>query len=90
MDKNKLPEEIYAWNYRGSFSTGLSLPVVDMGDTPWAVYTRAQPKYKRVDLDDVRLFSTTSDVVTPEYSRGYREAFDDIKAKYGDLYVEVR
>lgn len=40
MDDNKLPEQIYAWNYCGSLNTGLRLPVVDMGDTPWAVYTR--------------------------------------------------
>lgn len=38
---NKLPEKIYAWNYCGSLNTGLGLPVVDMGDTPWAIYTRA-------------------------------------------------
>lgn len=77
MDDNKLPKEIYAWNYRGSFNTGLGLPVADMGDTPWAVYTRAQPKYKRVDLDEFKSSFSGFSVVR------------DIKAKYGDLYVVI-
>lgn len=155
---NKLPEQIYAWSYCGSLNTGLSLPVVDMGDTPWAVYTRApssckrtenkkpddaeferavsffigsceaqevdmwdrydviksyaygykklywdlleswadlkikygafleraQQKYKRVDL-----FEIPDNLTEHEYP-GYARAIDDIKSKYGDLYVEVK
>jgi hypothetical protein len=47
--------------------------------------TRAQPKYKRVDLDNHGCISPSKD-----YRRGFYEAIDDIKAKYGDLYVEVK
>lgn len=85
---NKLPEKIYAWNYCGSFNTGLGLPVVDMGDTPWAIYTRSQPKYKRVDLDKEKI----ADPVTKDhlsYSKIYNEALDVIKSKYGDLWVVI-
>jgi hypothetical protein len=90
---NKLPEKIYAWNYCGSFNTGLGLPVVDMGDTPWAIYTRSQPKYKRVDLETLKRVHPIRDRANGVYSSasyevdGYNRAIDDIKAKYGDLYV---
>ncbi len=51
---------------------------------------RAQPKYKRVDLDEdkcsVKLFSNYGS----NYSRGYNQAIDDIKSKYGDLYTIER
>lgn len=92
MDDNKLPKEIYAWNYRGSFNTGLGLPVADMGDTPWAVYTRAQPKYKRVDLET--LYKNTCNCegdggpcMSCAHDFGWNEAIDEIKSKYGELYV---
>ena len=123
---NKLPEKIYAWNYCGSFNTGLGLPVVDMGDTPWAIYTRAQPreqvtqlasqsseggaredslvfdatlKYKRVDLGlkresipiDYKDGSHREwEIHNAAFNDGWNEAIDDIKSKYGDLYVEVK
>jgi len=49
--------------------------------------TRSQPKYKRVDLDEdkcsVKLFSNYGS----NFTRGYNQAIDDIKAKFGDLYV---
>lgn len=45
-DMKLLPDKIYAWNYVGCFNTGLSIPVVDMGDTPWDVYV---PK-KQLDI----------------------------------------
>jgi len=164
---NKLPEKIYAWNYCGSLNTGLGLPVVDMGDTPWAVYTRAhsadgrtenkkpddaeferalsffigsceaqevdmwdrydviksyaygykklywdllaswadlkvqngvlleraQRKYKRVDLETLKRVHPIRDRANGVYSSashevdGYNRAIDEIKYKYGDLYV---
>jgi len=46
---------------------------------------RAQPKYKRVDFGDHGCISPSED-----YRRGFYEAIDDIKSKYGDLYVEVK
>ena len=53
---------------------------------------RAKPKYKRVDLDELK----TGDL--PQYyavedmlkAEGHDDAIDDIKSKYGDLYVEVK
>lgn len=81
MDDNKLPKEIYAWNYRGSFNAGLGLPVADMGDTPWAVYTRAQLKYKRVDLEEFILTGSN------DYCDGNNKVIELIKSKYGDLYI---
>ena len=46
--------------------------------------TRAQPKYKRVDLDKMKY------PFPNEHGQTYNRAIDDIKAKYGDLYVEVK
>ena len=51
---------------------------------------RAQPKYKRVDLDvcfkDLKpLFGSRYDV-----GYGYNIAIDYIKSKYGELYAEVK
>lgn len=47
---------------------------------------RAQPKYKRVDLDEMK--GSHSGYGTEYVS--YNRAIDDIKSKYGDLYVEVK
>ena len=48
---------------------------------------RAQPKYKLVDLNHAgRLFMEDK----PGYKDGYNRAIDDIKSKYGDLYVVIR
>lgn len=93
---NKLPEKIYAWNYCGSFNTGLGLPVVDMGDTPWAIYTSAQPKMQKVDLEKLKRVHPIRDRASGCYSSashevdGYNQALDDIKAKSGELYVIER
>ncbi len=46
---------------------------------------RAQPKYKRVDLGEHGCISPSED-----YRRGFYEAIDDIKSKYGDLYIMER
>lgn len=45
--------------------------------------TRAQPKYKRVDLDEMLKQQRRS----PWFEQGYSQAIDDIKSKYGDIYV---
>ncbi len=47
--------------------------------------TRAQPKYKRVDLDEFILTGRLND-----YCDGNNKAIELIKSKYGDLYVEVK
>lgn len=53
-------------------------------------------KYKRVDLDALRRVHPIRDIANGIYSSrsyevdGYNRAIDDIKAKYGDLYVEVK
>lgn len=59
--------------------------------------TRAQPKYKRVDLDlkremrnPVKQGGKSNDWYQNGYDVGYNAAIDDIKSKYGDLYVEVK
>jgi hypothetical protein len=52
--------------------------------------TRAQPKYKRVDLDELKTgdlppYYAVEDMLKAE---GHDEAIDDIKSKYGDLYYQ--
>mgnify|MGYP003560513720 CR=1 FL=1 len=56
-------------------------PSENNSDKVWNA--RAQPKYKRVDL-----FAIPDNLTEREYP-GYSRAIDDIKSKYGDLYVEV-
>ena len=57
---------------------------------------RAQPKYKRVDLDEMCKNMPEGDGIYAVSERargrleGYNAAIDDIKSKYGDLYVEVK
>ena len=57
---------------------------------------RTQPKYKRVDLDILKRIRPIRDRANGVYSSGsyevdgYNMAIDDIKSKYGDLYVEVK
>ena len=56
----------------------------------------AKPKYKLVDLDVLRRIHPIRDIANGIYSSrsyevdGYNRAIDDIKSKYGDLYVEVK
>lgn len=45
---------------------------------------RAQPKYKRVDLNHAGCLFMEG---KPGYKDGYNRAIDDIKSEYGDLYV---
>ena len=49
--------------------------------------TRSQPKYKRVDLEEMYKNTAGGDEWRREYATGYNTAIDDIKSKYGDLYV---
>ena len=60
---------------------------------------RAQPKYKRVDLGlkresipiDYKDGSHREwEIHNAAFNDGWNEAIDDIKSKYGDLYVEVK
>jgi len=68
--------------------TGLGICLRRWQETPFdggIKYTRAQPKYKRVDLDEIKI--KNADWIS---HRQYNAAIDDIKSKYGDLYVEVK
>ena len=55
--------------------------------------TRAQPKYKRVDLETLKRVHPIRDRANGVYSSasyevdGYNRAIDEIKSKFGDLYV---
>jgi uncharacterized C2H2 Zn-finger protein len=52
---------------------------------------RAKPKYKRVDLEE--MFMKQDDERNDALSiimNTYNTAIDDIKSKYGDLFVEVK
>lgn len=51
---------------------------------------RSQPKYKRVDLENMRCMGVFTSNLGSNFTRGYNAAIDDIKSKYGDLYVEVK
>ena len=61
-----------------------------------AEFERAKPKYKLVDLEMAyKNFPEGDDIYSlSPHDRGriegYNRAIDDIKAKYGDLYVEVK
>jgi hypothetical protein len=55
--------------------------------------TRSQPKYKRVDLDEMKQnYAGLDDYNHSAKARvdGNNSAIDDIKSKYGDLYAEVK
>ena len=49
--------------------------------------TLSQPKYKRVDLEEMYKNTAGGDEWRREYATGYNTAIDEIKSKYGDLYV---
>lgn len=51
---------------------------------------KPQPKYKRVDLENMRCMGVFTSNPGSNFTRGYNQAIDDIKSKYGDLYVEVK
>ena len=48
----------------------------------------AQPKYKRVDLDEMKY--DPDEALGNEGWWGNNRAIDGIKSKYGDLYVQVK
>ena len=57
---------------------------------------RAQPKYKQVDLETLKRVHPIRDRANGFYSSashevdGYNSAIHDLKAKYGELYAEVK
>ena len=82
MDDNKIPNEIYM--QLGENRIGTEICLRRWQETPFEggiKYTRAQPKYKRVDLYEI------PDNLTEREYPGYSRAIDDIKVKYGDLYT---
>lgn len=87
MTKKLEQDEIYI--QLGENRTGLGICLRRWQDTPFEggiKYTRAQPKYKRVDLDSMK---GSHSGYGSEYT-SYNAAIDDIKSKHGDLYVEVK
>lgn len=51
---------------------------------------KRQPKYKRVDLEEMYKNTAGGDEWRREYATGYNTAIDDIKSKYGDLFIEIK
>lgn len=52
--------------------------------SPFAEQKIAQPKYKRMDLDEIKINGT-------DYpSKNYNAGIEAVKLKFGDLYVEVK
>ena len=85
---DNLPDVIWASAYpypEWARSESLIKYIVNLsGADGYAKYTRAQPKYKRVDLDTLKM------IKGDEFGSGYNAAIYHIKAKYGELYVEVK
>lgn len=71
----------------------------DRGDAIAIWNTRSQPKYKRVDLG-LKRESVPIDykdgshreweIHNAAFNDGWNEAIDDIKSKYGDLFIEIK
>lgn len=84
-------DEIYI--QLGENRTGLGICLQRWQETPFEggiKYTRAQPKYKRVDLEEMYKNTAGGDEWRREYATGYNTAIDEIKSKYGDLYTIER
>lgn len=86
MDYNEMPNEIYI--QLGENRIGTEICLRRWQETPFEggiKYTRAQPKYKRVDLDAMKGSHSGYGSECTSYNR----AIDDIKSKYGDLWVVI-
>jgi hypothetical protein len=66
------------------------LKMTDLKVKHGVIPERAQPKYKRVDLENMRCMGVFTSNPRSNFTRGYNQAIDDIKSEYGDLYVEVK
>jgi len=91
-----LPDFIYVGRVRGD-----RLICFEADESDETKYIRAdiqsrQLKYKRVDLETLKRVPPIRDRANGFYSSashvvdGYNSAINDIKAKYGELYVEVK
>lgn len=96
MTEELIPNEIYI--QLGENRIGTEICLRRWQETPFEggiKYTRAQPKYKRVDLET--LYKNTCNCegdggpcMSCAHDFGWNEAIDDIKSKYGELYAEVK
>lgn len=89
MTEELEPDEIYI--QLGENRIGTEICLRRWQKTPFEggiKYTRAQPRYKRVNLDAEIL--QTWKLGHNKFQDGYNTAIADIKAKYGDLYAEVK
>ena len=91
-----LPDFIYVGRVRGD-----RLICFEADESDETKYIRAdiqsrQLKYKRVDLETLKRVHPIRDRANGVYSSashevdGYNSAINDIKAKYGELYAEVK
>lgn len=89
MTEKLEPDEIYI--QLGENRTGLGICLRRWQDTPFEggiKYTRAQPKYKRVDFDGERpACEPDNDKYGPMHHKGWNDCIDHLAAKYGDLYT---
>lgn len=88
MTEKELKSWIFAWT-KDVNGTPLDS---EINDLIYMVDAHLAPKMKRVDLDDMKEPVTAVRIAeyTQGYGDGYNRAIDDIKSKYGDIYVEVK
>ena len=88
MTDKELKNWIFSW-VKDVNSTPLDS---EINDLIYMVDAHLAPKMKRVDLDDMKEPVTAVRIAeyTQGYGDGYNRAIDDIKSKYGDIYVEVK
>ena len=85
MTEKELKSWIFAWT-KDVNGTPLDS---EINDLIYMVDAHLAPKMKRVDLE-YKTFLFEDDRRDSVRSDTYNAAIDDIKAKYGDLYVEVK
>lgn len=93
MTEKELKSWIFAWT-KDVNGTPLDS---EINDLIYMVDAHLAPKMKRVDLglkremrNPVKQGGKSNDWYQNGYDVGYNAAIDDIKSKYGDLWVEVK
>lgn len=81
MTEELFPNEIYLLVGEGDEGSTIWCDHIPDDDMNTVKYTRARPKYKRVDLDEFILTGSN------DYCDGNNKAIRLIKSKYGDLYI---
>ena len=81
MTEKELKNWIFAW---AKDVNGTPLDS-EINDLIYMVDAHLAPKMKRVDLDEMKI--KNAEWIS---HRQYNRAIDDIKSKYGDIWVEVK